>query len=133
MGLKNHDFKYAVHLLVDDDVQLRHNCLEAARIVINRHLEKRVGKNMYYLKVRTFPHQILRMNAMATGNKADRYGNGMRLSFGKTVGLAARCKRGQKLMSAYVNKTQVNKAKQGLRKAGYKLPTKTRVVIEELA
>jgi large subunit ribosomal protein L10e len=133
MGLKNHDFKYAVHLLVDDDVQLRHNCLEAARIVINRHLEKRVGKNMYYLKVRTFPHQILRMNAMATGNKADRYGNGMRLSFGKTVGLAARCKRGQKLMSAYVNKTQVNKAKQGLKKAGYKLPTKTRVVIEELA
>jgi len=133
MGLKNHDFKYAVHLLVDDDVQLRHNCLEAARIVINRHLEKRVGRNMYYLKVRTFPHQILRMNAMATGNKADRYGNGMRLSFGKTVGLAARCKRGQKLMSAYVNKTQINKAKQGLKKAGYKLPTKTRVVIEELA
>jgi len=133
MGLKNHDFKYAVHLLVDDDVQLRHNCLEAARIVINRHLEKRVGRNMYYLKVRTFPHQILRMNAMATGNKADRYGNGMRLSFGKTVGLAARCKRGQKLMSAYVNKTQINKAKQGLKKAGYKLPTKTRIVIEELA
>lgn len=133
MGLKSKEYPYAVHLIVDEDVQLRHNCLEAARITSNRHLEKKLGRNTFRLKLRTYPHQILRMNAMATGNKADRYGNGMRLSFGKTMGLAARCKRDQKVMTAYVNKNQVQRAKEGLIKAGYKLPAKIRIEIEQLA
>jgi large subunit ribosomal protein L10e len=133
MGLKSKEFPYAVHLVVEEDVQLRHNCLEAARIVSNRHLEKKLGRNTFHLKLRTYPHQILRANAMATGNKADRYGNGMRLSFGKTVGLAARCKRGQRVMTAYVNKNQLPRAKEGLKKAGYKLPAKIRIEIEQLA
>lgn len=133
MGAKNKKFSHAIHLVVKDDVQLRHNCLEASRVVTNRYLEKVVGRNMFYLKMRTYPHQILRMNAMATGNKADRYGNGMRLSFGKTVGLAARCKRGQKVITAYVNQEHILKAKESLRKAGYKLPVKSKIVIEKMA
>lgn len=133
MGARDKEFPYAVHLIIDEDVQLRHNCLEAARIVVNRHMEKKLGARTFHLKIRTYPHQILRMNAMATGNKADRYGNGMRLSFGKTVGLAARVKGGQKIASAYVNKDQVPVAKEGLKKAGYKLPAKVRIVIEQIA
>ncbi|MBN1785972.1 MAG: 50S ribosomal protein L16 [Candidatus Methanofastidiosa archaeon] len=133
MGAKNKQFSHAVHLVVEDDVQLRHNCLEASRVVSNRHMEKNVGKNLFYIKMRVYPHQILRMNAMATGNKADRYGNGMRLSFGKTVGLAARCKRGQKVMTAYVNIENVIRAKESLKKAGYKLPVKSKIVIEKMA
>lgn len=133
MGARNKSFSHAVHLIVEDDVQLRHNCLEASRVVTNRYMEKIIGKDMFHLKMRTYPHQILRMNAMATGNKADRYGNGMRLSFGKTVGLAARCRKGQKVISAYVNENNVLKAKASLKKAGYKLPVKSKIVIEKMA
>ncbi|MHC1605122.1 MAG: 50S ribosomal protein L16 [Candidatus Methanofastidiosia archaeon] len=133
MGAPSQEFPIAVHLVVKEDVQLRHNCLEAARIVTNRYLEKEIGTKLFYLKIRAYPHQILRMNAMATGNKADRYGNGMRLSFGKTVGMAARCKQGQKVISAYVNKDAVDKAKEALKKAGYKLPAKVSIQIEESA
>jgi len=133
MGSREKTFTSAAHLIIEQDVQLRHNCLEAARVVINRHLEKKIGRDAFHLKLRTYPHQILRMNAMATGNKADRYGNGMRLSFGKTVGLAARCKRGQKVLTVYVDKDKLPRAKEGLKKAGYKLPVKVRIQIEEQA
>ena len=122
MGARDKEFPVEVSLSLKEDCQIRHNALEAARVVSNRFLEKRVGKTNYYLKIRVYPHIILRQNRMATGKKADRYGDGMKRSFGKAVGTAARVKSSQKIMSVWCNQGSVKHAKTALRKAGMKFP-----------
>jgi large subunit ribosomal protein L10e len=127
----NDTFPYEVSLIVKNDVQIRHNSLEAARIAANRYMEKKGGEETYHLKIRVYPFQILRENPMATGHKADRYGNGMRLSFGRPVSRAARVKKGQKVMSVYVDEKNISKAKEAIRRAAMKVPMGTSTIIEK--
>jgi len=61
------DFKVAVSLSVDEPCQIRHIALEAARIAANRYLMKSTGRLNFRLKLRVYPHQVLRENKMATG------------------------------------------------------------------
>jgi large subunit ribosomal protein L10e len=76
-------------------IQLRSNALEAARVTITKHLTKDLGEENFFLKVLVYPHHVLRENAMATGAGADRYSEGMRKSFGKPIGQAARIRANQ--------------------------------------
>ncbi len=122
------DFPVELSLMVDEDCQIRHSALEAARIIANKHLNK-VGTANYFLWIRTFPHQVIREHKMATGAGADRISSGMSKAFGKPVGTAARVKSGQIIMSARVNPNNVEKAKEALRVASYKLPTSCRIVV----
>lgn len=126
----NDSFPYEVSLVVKNDVQIRHNSLEAARVAANRYMEKKGGE-AYHLKIRVYPFQVLRENPMATGHKADRYGNGMRLSFGRAISRAARVKKGQKVMSVYVPEKNISKAKEAIRRAAMKVPMGTSTVIEK--
>jgi large subunit ribosomal protein L10e len=71
----------------------------------------------------TFPHQILRENKQATGAGADRVSQGMRLSFGKNVGTAARVKRNQRVISIKTEPEFYSAAREALRKASCKFPT----------
>ena len=71
----------------------------------------------------TYPHQILRENKQATGAGADRVSQGMRLSFGKNVGTAARVQRGQTVISIKTEPENYLAAKDALRKANCKFPT----------
>ena len=80
MGDSKKDFKYQVHLLVREAIQIRHNALESSRQVVNRHLHKALGNN-YFFKVRIHPHHVIRENKMLTGAGADRMSQGMQLSF----------------------------------------------------
>src|SRR3989338_11703389 len=59
-------------------VQIRDNAIESARLMINRTLIKRVGKESFFLKLRIYPHHILRENKQAKGAHADRIQKGMR-------------------------------------------------------
>ena len=59
----------------------------------------------------------------ATGAGADRVSQGMRLSFGKNVGTAARVQRNQTVMSIKIEPEGYSAAKEALRKAGCKFPT----------
>jgi len=120
----NDKFPYEVSLIVKNDVQIRHNSLEAARIAANRYMEKKTGED-YHLKIRVYPFQVLRENPVATGHHADRYGNGMRLSFGKPISRAARLKRGQKVMTLYVREKGVLRAREAIRRAAMKIPMGT--------
>ncbi len=120
----NDKFPYEVSLIVKNDVQIRHNSLEAARIAANRYMEKKTGED-YHLKIRVYPFQILRENPVATGHHADRYGNGMRLSFGKPISRAARVKGGQKVMTLYVHEKGVLRAREAIRRAAMKIPMGT--------
>ena len=52
-------FESEVNLYSKQDIQLRHNALESARQVIHKHLADLLGNN-YHLKVRPYPHHILR-------------------------------------------------------------------------
>jgi large subunit ribosomal protein L10e len=85
----------------------------------------------YALRMHTYPHQILRENKQATGAGADRVSQGMRLSFGKNVGTAARVQRGQTVISIKTEAGNYIAAKEALRKAGCKFPTPCTINVVE--
>ena len=131
MGDTSGSYKYQARLIAERAVQIRHNALEAARIASNRVLNEKLG-NSYHLKILPFPHVVLRENKMIFGAHADRLQDGMRNSFGKAIGLAARVKTGQSLIIADVNEDGLEAAATALKRGGAKLPTPCRVVIEKL-
>lgn len=129
VGNKNTDFPIELSLNAEEQGQIRHTALESSRITANREMEKKAGMMNYRLKVRVYPHHILRENKQATGAGADRVSQGMRASFGKAVGTAARVERNQKIMTIYTTKDNIKIAKNALRKAKMKLPLPCRTNI----
>jgi large subunit ribosomal protein L10e len=75
-----------------------------------------------------FPHHVLRFNPIATGAGADRFSQGMKKSFGRPLGVAARVKKNQKVMSAFTQKNSEKVVKEAFRKASMKLPCQCKVV-----
>lgn len=132
MGGRIEKFPVKATLYADEGVQIRHNALEASRVMANRYLFKVLGKYDYHLKVRTFPHHVMRENAMATGAGADRYQTGMRESFGRPIGYAARVTSGQPIMTAWVYAGKDDQAKEALRRARMKLPMKCHATVEHV-
>ncbi|MDD1719472.1 MAG: 50S ribosomal protein L16 [Methanoregulaceae archaeon] len=132
MGNLSGEFPYEVHLQVDEACQIRHSALEAARISINRRLLKDVGRMNFHFRVRVYPHHVLRENKQATGAGADRVSEGMRLSFGKAIGTAARVSIGQPIFSIFTTEQYTDKAKDALRNGSHKLPSPSRVIITSL-
>ncbi|MBI4014699.1 MAG: 50S ribosomal protein L16 [Candidatus Aenigmarchaeota archaeon] len=125
----NYDKK--VFLVAKRSVQIRHNSLDAARVAAVQYLEKRMGKGAtFFMKVRVYPHHVIRENALATGAGADRFQQGMRASFGKPIGTAARVMEGQKIFEIRVNSALVPLVKETMMQAKYKLPTPCRIVVE---
>lgn len=131
MGNTKEQFPVEVSIIAEEACQIQHKALEAARMGVNRKLQKDIGRMNYHFKLRTFPHQVLRENKQATGAGADRVSEGMRMAFGKAVGTAARVSSQQKVFTIYTSEANAEKAKAALRSAGYKLPTPTRLVIEK--
>lgn len=131
MGNLRGDFPLEISLAVEEGCQIQHKALEAARMNMNRKLVKEIGRMNYHLKLRTYPHQVLRENKQATGAGADRVSEGMRMAFGKAVGTAARVKPKQKIFTVYTGENNVEIAKDILKHGGYKLPSPCRVVVEK--
>ena len=102
------------------DMNLRHNAIEAARIVATRTLSRVLGKMDFGLKLRVFPHHIIRENPIAMGAGADRMSQGMRASFGKTISRAARLRPGQAIIQIYTQEEYLELAKKALTKASKK-------------
>jgi len=122
-------FPLKAHLIAEEQCQIRHVALEAARVSANRYIAKKAG-SAYHLKVRLYPHNVLRENKIATGAGADRISEGMRAAFGSPVGTAARVQPGMKIMTIETTEANLAHAKEALRKAGVKLPTPWRIEIE---
>jgi large subunit ribosomal protein L10e len=128
MGNKgNYDIR--VSLVAKRSVQIRDNALEAARVVAHAFLQKKLGEK-YFLKVLRYPFHVIREKPIATGAGADRYSQGMRLSFGQPSRWAVQIKEGQRLMAVEINKENVEIGKIALKKAGLKLPTPVKLLIE---
>ncbi|HIH86085.1 MAG TPA: 50S ribosomal protein L16 [Methanoculleus sp.] len=132
MGNLSENYPVELSIIVDEACQIRHTALEAARISINRRLVKDVGRANFRLKLRTYPHHVLRENKQATGAGADRVSEGMRLAFGKPVGTAARVREGQKIFSVWTTPQFVEKAKASLKGGTYKLPAPARIIEERV-
>jgi len=119
---KKDDFTSKVYLVSDQDVQIRHNALEAARVAMHRFLSDSLGDEGYFMKILVFPHHVMRENPLSTGAGADRFQTGMRKAFGKPIGTAVRVKKNQKLIEIRVDKSGEDIAKKALKLADYKLP-----------
>lgn len=125
-------FPWSLSLGTEEAAQVRDVALEAARVSAVRVLEK-AAPNEFRLKVRRFPHQILREHKMAMGAGADRISDGMRRAFGKPVGHAVRAGIGAELLTIYTTEAHLDAAKEALRKAAHKLPVPTRVIVSSTA
>ena len=68
-----------------------------------------------------------------SGAGADRVSEGMRRSFGKAVGTAARVQPGQKVFSVWTHPQHVEKAKAALKRGIYKIPSPAKIVEEREA
>ena len=121
-------FPVSYSLGCEEAAQVRDTALEAARISAVRILEK-FAPNEYRLKIRRYPHQILREHKMAMGAGADRISDGMRRAFGKPVSHAVRAQIGMELITVYTTAAHVADAKEALRKASHKLPIHTQLSV----
>ncbi len=128
IGNKKTDFPLKVNLVSLRGVQIRHNALEAARLALNKSLTKALGEGNYIFKILVYPHHIMRENPLASGAGADRYQSGMRQSFGKPIGLAARVKENQNIVLVGAPAGKYREVKNALRIASGKLPTPCRIV-----
>ncbi len=128
MGNLSKTFPVTIVLQSKADIQIRHNSLESARLVANRYLEKNLGRAGFHLKLLVYPHHILRENPLASGAGADRMSTGMKKSFGKSVGLAARIFKQQAILRVGVEKGQEAVAKEALKRSSSKFPMKGLVI-----
>jgi len=131
MGDTKAKFEYEAKLIALEKAQIRHNALEAARVATNRILMEKLSDN-YLLHVHPYPHIILRENKMIFGAHADRLQDGMRRSFGKPIGTAARIDPNQTIITVNVNTDGVEIAKEALRRGSAKLPIPCRIIIEKV-
>ena len=111
--------------------QIRHSALEAARIATNRVLLEKLT-NDYLLQIRPYPHIILRENKMIFGAHADRLQQGMRRSFGKAIGTAARVEPDQTIITVKVKANAVETAKASLKRGRAKLPIPCKITVEKI-
>jgi large subunit ribosomal protein L10e len=125
------DYPLRLRLKAVEQCQIRHIALEAARISANRLLSKKIGTSGYHLKIRVYPHNVLRENKIATGAGADRISEGMRAAFGKPVGTAARIKPDQEIITLETTVNHLATAKQALKRAAVKLPTPCYIEVEK--
>ena len=131
MGNLKDEFPVSLSLVVKKPAQIRHNSLEAARIASNRLMQRAAGRLGYHLKLRVYPHQIVRENPMATGAGADRVQSGMRNAFGKPISVEAIVKKGQSIITIDCQEKNFEEAKLALKRAGMKLPVPCRVVVDK--
>jgi large subunit ribosomal protein L10e len=133
MGDGKASYTHRLDLISDSSLQIRDNAIESARQVTLRRLEKHLGKIGYYFQVRIFPHHVLRENPLASGAGADRMSTGMKMSFGKPIGIAAQVRKGQTIFSVSCSKATVDQCKEALHLAGTKFPCHCRIVEHTLA
>ena len=120
MGMRKQHFDYTYDLVAEEDIQLRDNCLESARQAANKYLEKTI-LNLYFFKVRVFPHNVIRENKMVAGAGADRIQKGMRQSFGRPTDRAARIRAGQPVFTINVAKENAPHIVEAFRRARKKM------------
>ena len=120
-GNTKKEFPIKMNLLSKQRMQIRHNAIESARVMVVRKLNKVLGRN-YHFQIRIYPHHILRENKMITGAGADRMQTGMQHAFGKAMGLAAQVKIKQPIFTVHAEKEAIPHIRAALKACTFKLP-----------
>src|SRR5205823_13958820 len=95
------DYDYKLELIVTENIQIRHNSLEAARLAANKTMAT-AGEASFFSAVRVYPHAILRENKMIATAGADRLQEGMLIAIGRSTRLDARVQPVQGTFEIYV-------------------------------
>lgn len=124
--------KYQLSLTLEtqEPCQIRDIAFEAARVTATKYLQENIG-GAFFMRIRPYPHAVLREHKQATGAGADRVSSGMRGAFGKAVGSAVRVTKGKKIFTIEVNREHYEAAKIAIRKARMKLPTPCKLLVED--
>jgi large subunit ribosomal protein L10e len=130
-GKKDGKFDSLVTLCAIQKGYIRHNALEAGRVVLCRHLEP-LGSLNYFAKIKKYPFQVLRENAIATGAGADRFQEGMRRAYGKPIGTAAFVDLNDVIIEVKTTRRCVDKVRTILKKVAYKFGILTRVQVKDI-
>lgn len=131
-GVKNGEFEKSVVLESGEDCSIRSEALEAGRIAANSHLSKVLEpEEDYFLKIKPYPHHVLRYHPLAGVAQADRYYEGMRKPFGRPIGRAALVDEGQVIYRVRVDEGDVQEARKAMERANHKMPVGCRVRVEE--
>jgi large subunit ribosomal protein L10e len=131
LGSPKKSFQYTLKLVSKHDLQIRDNALESAKQTSNKLLETTLGLPAYHLKLKPYPHHILRENPLAAGAGADRFSTGMQRAFGKPIGNAAQIRKGDTIFHVSVNKSNLEVAKTALTRASKKLPCSCTIQVTE--
>jgi len=131
MGDPNGNFDYIFKLTAREGGQIRHNAIEAARNAAHKILADALTEQGFDLRITRYPHHVIRENKMMAFAGADRLQDGMRLSFGKPVGLAIRVNSGDSILLVRANKNNEAIVKKALHLAAKKLPLAVAVLEEK--
>ena len=122
------EFPITIHVVSRELEQISSEALEAARIQANKYMVKKANKEAFHMRIRAHPFHVLRINKMLSCAGADRLQTGMRQSYGKPNGTAARVRIGQILLSLRTKDTYVPQATEALRRAKMKFPGRQIIV-----
>lgn len=123
------EWEIVIGLKVNGQVQISSNALEAIRITINGMLLKKIGRQNFRLRIRPKPFQKIRENRMLAFAGADRVQTGMRNSFGRSTGVAARVKAGSVIVDVGTHLKNLSLVRNRLRIAKMKIPCDCQVVL----
>lgn len=124
--------KFRVSLISSEKVQIRDNALEAVRMFLTKSMD-RGAPGQYFMRLKVYPHHILRENKTAAGAGADRLSSGMKHSYGVNVGRAAIVSEGKDIfVITTLNEKGAQHAKKVMGMVKSKLPCKTKVFYEKL-
>lgn len=132
MGARHKDFEKEVILVTEEDCNIRSEALEAGRVAANSHISKELDpEEDYKLKIRPYPHHILRYHPLAGIAQADRYYEGMRKPFGRPIGRSAIVDEGDIVFKISVDEGDVQDARKALERANHKMPVTCRVKLNQ--
>jgi len=121
-------FPFVAHLVCDEKQQISSEALEACRVAINKHLTKTIGKDAYHIRIRAHPFHVLRANKMLSCAGADRLSSGMRHSYGKPIGVAARVDIGQVLLSVRAKDASEAHVVEAIRRGKFKFAGRQKIL-----
>ncbi len=125
------EFPIRIELISKELTNVRSNAIEAARITALKRLEGKLGRMGFVFKILMVPHHALRENPLAAGAGADRLSTGMKHSFGKIIGMAARIEAGKILMQVWVPREEETLARHAMKGASKKLPIRCTIQTRE--
>lgn len=131
LGNATAEYEFAVSLVASKKVQISSNALEAIRITTNKALAGMIGEEAYKLKILTYPHLVIREHKFMSFAGADRLSQGMGHAFGRPTKRAANVKRGQKILTVFVEKNGIDAAKKAIKRSSKRLPVKYRIEVEQ--